>query len=87
MKQLISILFLLLLSGCQIDPYTHAPTWTGTDWYDAGIQDAISGYALKIMKRLPTTTMTPTSIVRNTLRVTPRGNVKPASRILFMPEA
>lgn len=47
MKQLISILFLLLLSGCQIDPYTHAPTWTGTDWYDAGIQDAISGYAVK----------------------------------------
>ena len=47
MKQLISTLFLLLLSGCQIDPYTHAPTWTGTDWYDAGIQDAISGYAVK----------------------------------------
>ena len=47
MKQLISILFLFLLSGCQIDPYTHAPTWTGTDWYDAGIQDAISGYAVK----------------------------------------
>ncbi|MEB8220001.1 DUF2799 domain-containing protein [Citrobacter braakii] len=47
MKQLISTLFLLLLSGCQIDPYTHAPTWTGTAWYDAGIQDAISGYAVK----------------------------------------
>ncbi|EIV2910208.1 DUF2799 domain-containing protein [Citrobacter braakii] len=47
MKQLIGTLFLLLLSGCQIDPYTHAPTWTGTAWYDAGIQDAISGYAVK----------------------------------------
>ncbi len=47
MKQLISTLFLLLLSGCQINPYTHAPTWTGTAWYDAGIQDAISGYAVK----------------------------------------
>ena len=47
MKQLISTLFLLLLSGCQIDPYTHATTWTGTAWYDAGIQDAISGYAVK----------------------------------------
>lgn len=47
MKQLISTLLILLLSGCQIDPYTHAPTWTGTDWYDAGIRDAISGYAVK----------------------------------------
>lgn len=47
MKQLISTLFVLLLSGCQIDPYTHAPAWTGTDWYEAGIQDAISGYAVK----------------------------------------
>lgn len=28
------------------ESYTHAPR-TGTDWYDAGIQDAISGYAVK----------------------------------------
>lgn len=47
MKRLTSIVFLFLLSGCQIDPYTHAPTWTSTDWYDAGIEDAISGYAVK----------------------------------------
>ena len=86
MKQLISILFLLLLSGCQIDPYTHAPTWTGTDWYDAGIQDAISGYAVKDMKLLPTTSMIPKSIVRNILRVTPKDNAKSASKILFTPE-
>lgn len=46
MKQLISILFLLLLSGCQMNP-TPMPLRTGTDWYDAGIQDAISGYAVK----------------------------------------
>lgn len=47
MKRLINTVLVLLLSGCQIDPYTHAPTWTGTDWYDAGIQDAISGYVIK----------------------------------------
>lgn len=47
MKQLISTLFVLFLSGCQIDPYTHAPTWTSTDWYDAGIQDSISGNVIK----------------------------------------
>ncbi|QBX83026.1 DUF2799 domain-containing protein [Citrobacter tructae] len=47
MKQLVCTVLALLLSGCQIDPYTHAPTWTGTDWYDAGIQDAISGYVVK----------------------------------------
>lgn len=86
MKQLIGTLFLLLLSGCQIDPYTHAPTWTGTAWYDAGIQDAISGYAVKDNETLADNYNDPKSIVRNILRVMPRDNVKSASRILFTPE-
>ncbi|MBN6043211.1 DUF2799 domain-containing protein [Citrobacter sp. ku-bf4] len=43
----VSIAVIFLLSGCQIDPYTHAPTWTSTNWYDAGIEDAISGVAVK----------------------------------------
>ncbi|UUX55701.1 DUF2799 domain-containing protein [Citrobacter youngae] len=47
MKQLICTLFVLFLSGCQIDPYTFSPTWTGTDWFDAGMQDAISGHVVK----------------------------------------
>ncbi|MEG2268921.1 MAG: DUF2799 domain-containing protein [Acinetobacter sp.] len=47
MKQLISTFLVLFLSGCQVDPYTHEPTWTSTDWYAAGLDDAISGYVVK----------------------------------------
>ncbi len=43
MKKFIAPLLALLVSGCQIDPYTHAPTLTSTDWYDVGMEDAISG--------------------------------------------
>lgn len=43
----VSITVLFLLVGCQIDPYTHSPTWTGINWYDAGIEDAIAGLAVK----------------------------------------
>ena len=42
MKKFIAPLLALLVSGCQIDPYTHAPTLTSTDWYDVGMEDAIS---------------------------------------------
>ena len=47
MKKFIAPLLALLVSGCQIDPYTHAPTLTSTDWYDVGMEDAISGSAIK----------------------------------------
>ncbi|VED34319.1 putative lipoprotein [Escherichia coli] len=42
MKSLSPPCLALLVSGCQIDPYTHAPTLTSTDWYDVGMEDAIS---------------------------------------------
>ncbi|EKO4985617.1 hypothetical protein P0L44_004264 [Escherichia coli] len=54
MKKFIAPLLALLVSGCQIDPYTHAPTLTSTDWYDVGMEDAISGSAIKdddVMRR------------------------------------
>lgn len=86
MKQLICTLFVLFLSGCQIDPYTFSPTWTGTDWFDAGIQDAIPAMSLKITRHLPTTTMTRRSIVPNILRGTPKDKGKPVSRTLFTRE-
>ena len=38
MKKFIAPLLALLVSGCQIDPYTHAPTLTSTDWYDVGME-------------------------------------------------
>lgn len=47
MKHFIAPLLALVVSGCQIDPYTHAPTLTSTDWYDVGMEDAISGVAIK----------------------------------------
>lgn len=47
MKKFIAPLLALLVSGCQIDPYTYAPTLTSTDWYDVGMEDAISGSAIK----------------------------------------
>ena len=51
MKKFIAPLLALLVSGCQIDPYTHAPTLTSTDWYDVGMEDAISGSAIKDMPK------------------------------------
>lgn len=47
MKRIVILMVVFFLNGCQIDPYTHAPTWTSTDWYDAGIEDAISGISVK----------------------------------------
>lgn len=52
MKKFIAPLLALLVSGCQIDPYTHAPTLTSTDWYDVGMEDAISGSAIKMTMHL-----------------------------------
>lgn len=42
----------LLLTACQIDPYTHQPHWTGTDWYGAGKEDAMDGVAVKSRETL-----------------------------------
>ena len=30
MKILAGFVISLFLCGCQVDPYTHSPTWTGT---------------------------------------------------------
>lgn len=40
-------LLAFLLTGCSVEPYSHAPTWTGTDWYSAGKEDAMSGAIIK----------------------------------------
>ena len=57
MKQLISILFLFLLSGCQIDPYTHAPPGLVLTGMTPGYKMPFRAMSLKIMKLLPTTSM------------------------------
>ncbi|MEZ6877587.1 DUF2799 domain-containing protein [Enterobacter sp. KBR-315C3_2022] len=40
-------LLVLLLSGCQINPYTFQPNWTGTDWFTLGKEDAMNGISVK----------------------------------------
>jgi len=52
MRLIVIPLLGLLLTACQIDPYTHQPTWTGTDWYDAGKEDAMNGVAAKSSESL-----------------------------------
>lgn len=41
------LLLVLCLSGCQINPYTFGPSPAPTDWYQAGIDDAMSGYTIQ----------------------------------------
>ncbi|MRS92175.1 DUF2799 domain-containing protein [Enterobacteriaceae bacterium RIT714] len=40
-------LLALLLTGCQINPYTFQPHWTGTNWFTAGKEDAMNGVSVK----------------------------------------
>lgn len=47
MKTGMVLLLPILLIGCSVEPYSHAPTWTGTDWYSAGKDDALSGAVIK----------------------------------------
>ncbi len=47
MRLIVTLLLCLFLTACQIDPYTHQPHWTGTDWYDAGKEDAMNGVGVK----------------------------------------
>ncbi|MCT4700565.1 DUF2799 domain-containing protein [Enterobacteriaceae bacterium H20N1] len=47
MPRFYSVLLVLCLSGCYVDPYTHAPTPAPTDWYHAGWEDAMAGQPLR----------------------------------------
>lgn len=33
MRSIIFMLLSLILSGCQINPYTFQPDWTSPDWF------------------------------------------------------
>lgn len=81
MKKFIAPLLALLVSGCQIDPYTHAPTLTSTDWYDVGMEDAISAAPLKMTMHLAIHRR----IAVYTLKDMPKGKRKLARPILLMP--
>ena len=52
MRLIVTSLLCLFLTACQIDPYTHQPHWTGTDWHDAGKEDAMNGVAAKSSESL-----------------------------------
>ncbi len=47
MRSTTPVLLALLLSGCQIDPYTFQPDWTSPSWFTAGKEDAMNGLAAK----------------------------------------
>lgn len=47
MKTGLFVMVSLVLTGCSVEPYSHAPTWSGTDWYSAGKEDAMSGAVIK----------------------------------------
>lgn len=47
MKKFIVFLLVLLVSGCQIDFYIYALILISIDWYDVGMEDAISGSVIK----------------------------------------
>lgn len=79
MKRFAGALFVLFISGCQIDPYTHAPTWTATDWYSAGIKMRFQALPSKITKHWLTPGTILTWSERNILRAMPKANEKPAS--------
>ena len=46
MKKFIAPCWLYWLADVRLI-HTHAPTLTSTDWYDVGMEDAISGSAIK----------------------------------------
>ena len=45
--RLITMIPVILLTACYVDPYTHAPTPAPTDWYQAGWDDAMSGQPIR----------------------------------------
>ena len=52
MRLALLFISILLCTGCQIDPYTHAPTWGDRNWYQIGADDAMSGGSPKTAQRL-----------------------------------
>ncbi|WP_375601702.1 DUF2799 domain-containing protein [Enterobacter hormaechei] len=47
MRSIAFMLLSLILSGCQINPYTFQPDWTSPDWFTAGKEDAMNGVPVK----------------------------------------
>ncbi|CZY78341.1 MULTISPECIES: DUF2799 domain-containing protein [Enterobacter cloacae complex] len=47
MRSIAFMLLSLILSGCQINPYTFQPNWTRPDWFTAGKEDAMNGVLVK----------------------------------------
>ncbi len=47
MRSITLMLLSLILSGCQINPYTFQPGWTSPDWFTAGKEDAMNGVPVK----------------------------------------
>ncbi|WP_312073982.1 DUF2799 domain-containing protein [Atlantibacter sp.] len=52
MRRALLMMSILLSTGCQIDPYTHEPTWSERNWYQIGADDAMAGGMPKSAQRL-----------------------------------
>lgn len=52
MKPVLCAFLILVLNGCQLNPYTDSPHWTGTDWYGEGLDDGRSGIVARGDQRL-----------------------------------
>lgn len=85
MRSITLMLLSLILSGCQINPYTFQPGWTSPDWFTAGKEDAMNGVPVKITRRWPIVLMTLRLIEGNIFVVTLTDRKKYAKRALFTP--
>lgn len=85
MRSITLMLLSLILSGCQINPYTFQPGWTSPDWFTAGKEDAMNGVPVKDNQALADSFNDPQVDRGEYLRGYADGQKKYAKRALFTP--
>lgn len=85
MRSITLMLLSLILSGCQINPYTFQPGWTSPDWFTAGKEDAMNGVPVKDNQALADSFNEPRLIEGNIFVATLTDRKKYAKRALFTP--
>lgn len=84
MRSIALVLLAILLTGCQINPYTFQPTWTGTSWFTAGKEDAMNGVSIKSNETLADNFNDPDVDRSEYLRGYADGQKKSVPKILSM---
>lgn len=85
MRLIAFMLLSLVLSGCQINPYTFQPDWTNPDWFTAGKEDAMNGVPVKDNQALADSFNDSQVDRRNIFVATLTDRKKYAKRALFTP--